>query len=90
MIYQNPAFVRAAKRLPAETRTALNAKVALLASSFGRPHLHRGLGIRPFGRYLEFRVELKTRALFLPLDGALVLIYVGSHDQCRTYLRNNR
>ena len=90
MIYQNPAFIRAAKVLSAETRTALNEKVALLAASFGRPHLHRGLGIRPFGRYMEFRVDLKTRVLFLPLDGTLVLIYVGNHDQCRAYLKNNR
>lgn len=58
--------------------------------SFGRPHLHARLGIRPFGRYSEFRIGLQLRGLFLAESGDRFLVILGSHDALRSHLKNNR
>ena len=76
MIYTLPSFDRARKQLSAAQASDLAAAVARLGASFGRPHLHAGLGLRPFGRYFEFRVGLRLRALFLPDAGDLFLVTI--------------
>lgn len=41
-----------------DASAAVNAAIARLESVFGRPHLHSGIGLRPFGKYFEFRAGL--------------------------------
>jgi hypothetical protein len=89
-IYQRPAFLRALNKLPAATQTLVRAQARHAAESIGKPHLHSGVGIRPFGPYLEFRVRLDLRCLFLLEGGDLHLVVVGSHKEIATYVRNNR
>ena len=89
MIYSQPSFTRRYSRLAFQKRLRVDAAIARLESAFGRPHLHAGVGIRPFGRYLELRVGLDLRVLFLPEGGDLFLICVGNHDEIRSYVKGN-
>jgi len=88
-IYQRPAFARALRRLSADQQEAVRQKARKAAGVLGKPHLHAGVSLRSFGRYLEFRVGLDLRCLFLLEGGDMHLIAVGSHDQIAAYVRNN-
>ncbi len=90
MIYSLPSFDRARRKLSAAQASSLSGALARLEEAFGRPHLHTGLGIRPFGRYFEFRIGGQLRALFLADSGDLFLVIVGTHDELRHYLKHNR
>jgi hypothetical protein len=90
MIFRLPSFDRAFSRLTSEQQSAVRAAIDLIRSAFGRPHLHSGIGIRPFGTYFECRSGLGLRILFLVDEGDFTLATVGTHDHVRAYLRNNR
>lgn len=88
MIYSRPKFDRAFRSLSAQQSASVNAAISRLESVFGRPHLHSGIGLRPFGKYFEFRAGLDLRVLFLPEGGDLHLCFVGNHNQVRAFIRN--
>jgi hypothetical protein len=88
-LYQRPQFIRRFKKLDEVAQDELRAVAARLPEVFGRPHLHTGIGLRPFGRYFEFRVGLHLRCLFLAEAGDVHLVTLGSHDEVRAYLKNN-
>ena len=89
-IYQRPTFVRAMKKRPEADQEQIRQRARRVAEVIGNPHAHSGLGVRPFGRYFEFRVGLHTRCLFL-LDGSdMHLVIVGTHDELSAYIRNNK
>ncbi len=89
MIFSQPSYTRRYNRLTPQNRLRVDAVLARLEDGFGRPHQHAGLGIRPFGRYLELRAGLGLRVLFLPEGGDLFLMCVGNHDEIRSYVRGN-
>jgi hypothetical protein len=89
MIYCQPGFERRYKRLSPQQRLRVDAAVARFERSVGRPHEHQGVGLRPFGRYLEFRAGLDLRILALPESGDFFLMCVGNHDDIRAYIKNN-
>jgi hypothetical protein len=89
MIYQRPGFQRRYRKLSAEQRARVDAAIARLESAVGRPHEHSGLGLRRFGRYLEFRAGLDLRILALPESGDFFLTCVGGHDEIRAYIKSN-
>lgn len=89
MIYYQPSFERRYKKLTPQRQAAADAAVAHFAEAVGRPHEHRGLGARAFGRYLEFRAGLHLRILALAESGDFFLMCVGNHDEVRAYIRNN-
>ena len=88
-IYQRPAFIRALKKLPAREQELVRQRARKAVEIIGHPHLHAGLGLRPFGRYKEFRVGLHLRCLFLLEGGDMHLIVVGTHDAVSAYIKNN-
>ena len=89
-IISTAAFLRAAKKLPADRLDEVNAAVELLQDSFGQPHRHQGLGIRQLKRhYFEMRAGLGLRVLFTLSGGDLYLRTVGNHDHSRTWLKEN-
>lgn len=90
MIYRSPRFKRALEGMPSPQRTAVDAAIARVESVLGRPHLHSGIGLRPFGRYLEFRAGQHLRILALLDGGDLFLMFLGNHDQVAAYIRQNR
>ena len=87
MIYQRPGYERRYKKLPSK-RAKVDSALLQLEAGFGRPHLHHGIGIRPFGRYLEMRAGLDLRVLFFTDEGDLFLVCVGNHDELRAYVKN--
>jgi hypothetical protein len=87
MIFTRPRFERAFRLLSAPEQNAVNQAVGRLEPVFGRPHVHSSLGLRPFGKYFEFRAGLNLRILFLPEGGDLFLCFVGNHNQIRAFVR---
>ena len=67
----------------------MDAAIGRFAGSVGQPHLHSGIGLRPFGRYMEFRAGLHLRILVLAEGGDFFLVCVGDHDEVRAYLKNS-
>jgi hypothetical protein len=88
VIFTRPKFDRAFRALTGVQQTAVTIAIARVESVFGRPHLHSGTGLRPFGKYFEFRAGRDLRILFLAEGGDLHLCFVGNHDQVRAFIRN--
>lgn len=89
MIYSQPSFERRYKKLSPEDQSRVDGAVARFEQSVGRPHRHGGIGLRPLGRYLEFRAGLDLRILALAESGNFFLVFVGGHEEVRAYVRNN-
>ena len=64
MIHYQPAFARRYKKLSPQQRSRVDAAIGRLEDAFGRPHLHAGVGLRSFGRYLELRAGLDCAFCF--------------------------
>ncbi len=89
MIYSQPSFERRYRKLSPQEQSRVDYAVERFGKSVGRPHQHAGIGLRPFGRYLEFRAGLHLRILALAESGDLFLVCVGAHDDIRAYVKNN-
>jgi mRNA-degrading endonuclease RelE of RelBE toxin-antitoxin system len=83
------SFDRAFRKLSAQQQEQVRAATRLLSSSFGKPHIHTGLGLRRFGRFFEFRAGLDLRVLFNIDEGDAVLLTVGNHDEIRRFVKDN-
>lgn len=70
-------------------QTAVNAAIGRLPEIFGRPHLHSGIGIRPFGGFYECRVGRDLRVLFVFDEGDFILVTAGNHDAVARFIRDN-
>jgi len=89
MIYHRPGFERRYKKLTPMQRSRVDAAVTRFAEKIGRPHEHSGIGVRGFGRYVEFRAGIDLRILALAESGDFFLMCVGNHNEVRAYLRHN-
>jgi hypothetical protein len=89
MIYQRPGFERRFKKLTRQQQDRVHAAIARFEQAVGRPHEHSGIGLRPFGRYLEFRAGLDLRVLAIAESGDFFLACVGNHDEIVAYVKNN-
>lgn len=89
MIYYQPGFERRYRKLTPQQQSTVDAAVARFVQAVGRPHEHRGLGLRAFGRYLEFRAGLQLRILALAESGDFFLMCVGNHNEIRASIRSN-
>jgi hypothetical protein len=59
------------------------------AQSWGRPHLHGGVGIRRLRNgVFECRCGRSVRLLFSYESEALLFDFAGNHDEVQAYLRN--
>jgi mRNA-degrading endonuclease YafQ of YafQ-DinJ toxin-antitoxin module len=83
------SYQRAFQRLSPTQRIAVNAVIARLPEIFGRPHLHSGIGIRPFGGFYECRVGRDLRVLFVFDEGDFILVTAGNHDAVTRFIRDN-
>ncbi len=58
-----------------------------LTEGFGQPHRHSGLGIRKLHKKtFECRAGLKLRLVFRDEKEALVVRFVGNHDEVRKFV----
>jgi hypothetical protein len=89
VILVRPSYQRAFRRLSAIQQAFVNTAIARLPEAFGRPHLHSGIGIRPFGRYYECRSGRDLRFLFAFDEGDFILVTVGDHDAIARFIRDN-
>ncbi len=89
MIYYRPGFARRYRKLTRLQQSRVDSAIARFEQQVGRPHEHAGMGIRAFGRYLEFRAGLDLRLLALPESGDFFLVCVGSHDEIGAFIRQN-
>jgi len=89
MIFQQAGFERRYKKLTRQQQDRVDAAVLRFEQTVGKPHEHSGIGLWPFGRYLEFRAGLKLRVLVLAEAGDFFLMCVGNHDDIRAYVKGN-
>ena len=83
-----PDVQKRLRALPREQCADVVLKLLELGDAFGKPHAHSGLGIRKLRADLfECRVGLSLRILFRASPGALILRFIGSHDEVQKYLR---
>lgn len=87
-LFALPSYTRALKKLPAPLQEEARAVALRLPSVFGRPHLHGGIGLRSIGAYYELRVGIRHRVLFLVESGDALLVFIGTHDEIRAYVKN--
>jgi hypothetical protein len=75
--------------LPPERRFDFWKAVGQLIESFGRPHVHAGLGIRKLRpRLFEFRLGIDLRVLVRDRESDLYLTFLGSHDEVQKEIRS--
>jgi len=84
------SFRRCLKGFPDERLASILDTMRAAAESYGRPHLHSGIGLRVIGDFIECRDALDYRLVFQREGGALVFLFYGTHDQVRAYVRNAR
>ena len=60
-----------------------------LGAAFGNPHVHSGLGIRKLkGNVFECQAGLANRFGFHSGEDALIVVFLGNHDELRRWLRD--
>ncbi len=83
-----PAVFARLAGLPKGEREECRDALLQLAETFGRPHVHSGIGIRKLGRHLfGCRGNRSLRFLFLDCADSLEVRFLGSHDEVQRELR---
>ncbi len=87
----DPGVLRRLRELPKNERVECLLALCDLTESFGRPHVHGGLGIRKLGEKLfECRANLALRFLFQDRPSDLYVSFVGNHDEIKKLLKSGR
>jgi hypothetical protein len=83
-----PEVLKRLRGLAKHDKTECLLALCELADSFGRPHVHGGLGIRKLGeRLFECRGTISLRFLFQDRPGELFVSFLGNHDEVKAILR---
>jgi len=88
-VYTLPSFDRAFRKLTPVEQSRIIAAAERLATTFGKPHVHAGIGIRRIKSWYEFRAGLKLRVLFRLNAGDAFLVTLGNHDEIARFIRDN-
>ena len=79
------------QRLPKSERVECLLALCDLADTFGRPHMHSGLGIRKLGsRLFECRGNIALRFIFQDRPADLFVSFLGNHDEIKALLRSGK
>ena len=79
------------QRLPKSERVECLLALCDLADTFGRPHVHSGLGIRKLGSNLfECRGNIALRFIFQDRPADLFVSFLGNHDEIKALLRSGK
>ena len=86
-----PGWERWVKRRTDADLAEIAACLEHLQKSFGKPHLHAGLGLRRLTRRLfEFRISRGIRVVFAFIKPRTFrLVMTGNHDDVRAWLKAN-
>ncbi|MBI4624792.1 MAG: hypothetical protein HY736_16445 [Verrucomicrobia bacterium] len=84
----DPELLAQLRALTKAERVKIGALHNRMRTAFGRPHEHRGLGVRSLGHgVFECRHGLAQRLVFQVEAGALYVHFMGTHDEVRRFLR---
>jgi hypothetical protein len=87
----DPAVLRRLRELPKSEKTECLLALCELVESFGRPHIHSGLGIRKLGNKLfECRGSLTLRFIFQDRPADLFVSFLGNHDEIKALIRTGK
>jgi mRNA-degrading endonuclease RelE of RelBE toxin-antitoxin system len=85
-----PEFRQLLRSLPKVQRKQIGQALTELERSFGQPHQHRGLGVRPLRNdYYELRLGLNQRLVFSNSEEGLVCELLGNHDEVKRFLKSH-
>ena len=84
------SFRRCLRGFSDERLASILGTMRAAAESYGRPHLHGGIGLRVIGDFIECRDALDYRLVFQREGGGLVFSFYGTRDQVRAYVKNAR
>ena len=77
------------RNMPKSVRRKVGLRLRQLEQTFGDPHQHRGLGIRPLGRDdYKIRLDLKRQLVFSNRPDKLVAQFIGNHDEVQRFLKS--
>lgn len=84
-----PDVLKRLRRLVKDEMVECLLALCELPESFGRPHLHSGLGIRKLGGHLfECRGSLALRFIFQDRPADLFVSFLGDHNEVKALLRS--
>lgn len=87
------SFEKAWRKLGSKAANSVAESLDEVVNSFGRPHLHKGLGLRDLnirgGVAYEVRVGLGLRAVFQVKEDCLYFRMIGNHDDVQAWKKNN-
>jgi hypothetical protein len=87
----DPAVIARLRELPKNESVECLLSLCDLADTFGRPHVHSGLGIRKLGNKLfEFRGNRDLRFIFQDRGAELFISFLDNHDEIMTLLRGGK
>ena len=87
----DPAVMQRLQRLPKSEKVECLLALCDLADTFGRPHVHSGLGIRKLGsRLFECRGNIALRFIFQDRPADLFVSFLGNHDEIKALLRSGK
>lgn len=87
----DPGVLRRLRELPKGERAECLLALCDLTESFGKPHVHSGLGIRKLGEKLfECRANLALRFIFQDRPSDLFVSFAGNHDEVKALLKTGR
>ena len=87
----DPGVLRRLRELPKNERAECLLALCELTESFGKPHVHSGLGIRKLGEKLfECRANLALRFIFQDRPSDLFVSFVGNHDEIKALLKTGK
>lgn len=87
----DPAVLQRLQSLPKNEKVECLLALCELADAFGRPYVHRGLGIRKLGdKLFECRGNVALRFLFQDRPADLFVSFLGNHDEIKKLLRSGK
>lgn len=91
VVETGPAWRRWARYRTEAQLEEIRERLEELKTGFGKPHRHAGLGLRRLTpRLFEFRLSREVRVVFaLIKPNTLRLAMAGTHDEVRTWLKEN-
>ena len=87
----DPAVLRRLQTLAKAERVECLLALCELRETFGRPHVHSGLGIRKLGNKLfECRGNVTLRFIFQDRPSELFVSFLGNHDEIKALLQRGK
>jgi len=87
----NAEVLRQLASLPPHARALCQESIFGVVESFGRPHVHLGLGIRKLRHSVfECRAGLDLRIVFRDCPESLRIEFIGTHDEVQKELKSGK